>query len=67
MRKVFVTRDGVEYVREDGDEPRVARPGERFSYVLDRSHTRHWPYGRQQPHWLDDYAPQPIRSESTRS
>src|SRR5437868_5903667 len=47
MSKVFVTRDGVLYVQEDGGEPRPARLGERFTYVLEHSHRRLWPYGRQ--------------------
>jgi hypothetical protein len=63
MSKVFVTRDGVLYVQEDGGEPRPARLGERFTYVLNHSHRRLWPYGRQQPRWQDGYAEHPVDSD----
>lgn len=45
--KAFFHRDGVEYVRENGGEARVARPGEKFAYVAEVVHGRRQPYGRQ--------------------
>jgi len=45
--KEFFTNGGVEYVREGGDEPRVARPGERYASAADAVHAQRKPYGRQ--------------------
>lgn len=49
--KQFFERDGAECVR-DGDDapPRLARPGEKFTYVAELVHERRQPYGRQRRH-----------------
>jgi hypothetical protein len=57
--KAFVTREGVQYVREDGDEARLARPGEKLASAVEEVHARRLPYGRQQHPWLDAYARSP--------
>lgn len=47
VHKRFVTREDVEYVREDGGAPRPARSGEKYAYVADLVHGRRRPFGRQ--------------------
>jgi hypothetical protein len=47
IQKRFFTRDGVEYVSEDADQARTARPGERYANAADVVHARRKPYGRQ--------------------
>jgi hypothetical protein len=49
VAKHFFDRDGTEYVREDGGVERVARPGEKLSYVAEIVHERRQPFGRTRP------------------